>query len=153
MAWRHVLSCWKKRGFGQLRTLSRQRKFRFFYLKSVLIRIGSRERFRSRFTHPFWVHIMNAHSFRILKLTICVSLIASATCYAQRGQRGQRGQNGQQQSQKRGLDVPDHPQAIGEAGIAWYTTWNSGLAEAQRSNRPIFFMSAATTCSGVSGVF
>ena len=51
------------------------------------------------------------------------------------------------------MDVPDHPQAVGDAGIAWFTTWETGLAEAQRSNRPIFFMSAATTCSGISGVF
>ena len=49
--------------------------------------------------------------------------------------------------------VPDNPQAVGEAGVAWYTTWEKGLEEAKRSNRPIFFMAAATTCSGVSGVF
>ncbi len=41
----------------------------------------------------------------------------------------------------------------GDAGIAWYTTWETGLAEAQRSGRPIMFMAAATTCSGVPGVF
>lgn len=49
--------------------------------------------------------------------------------------------------------IDSNPLAIGASGVAWYTTWQSGLAEAQRSNRPIFFMSAATTCSGVSGVF
>mgnify|MGYP001160028340 CR=1 FL=1 len=41
----------------------------------------------------------------------------------------------------------------GDAGIAWYTTWKTGLAEAKRSGRPIMFMAAATQCSGVSGVF
>lgn len=51
------------------------------------------------------------------------------------------------------MDVPDNPQAVGDAGVAWYTTWETGLAEAKRSNRPIFFMSAATTCAGISGVF
>ena len=51
------------------------------------------------------------------------------------------------------MSVPDNPQAVGEAGVAWYTTWETGLEEAKRSNRPIFFMAAATTCSGVSGVF
>jgi len=51
------------------------------------------------------------------------------------------------------MDVPPNEQAIGDSGIAWYTTWETGLAEAKRSNRPIFFMSAATVCSGVSGVF
>lgn len=51
------------------------------------------------------------------------------------------------------MDVPKNEQAIGASGIAWYTTWDTGLAEAKRSNRPILFMSAATVCSGVSGVF
>ena len=45
------------------------------------------------------------------------------------------------------------PQPIGDAGVAWYTTWDTALAEAKRSNRPIFFMAAAATCSGISGVF
>ncbi len=42
---------------------------------------------------------------------------------------------------------------IGEPGIAWYTTWESALAEAKRSSRPIMFVAAATQCRGVSGVF
>ena len=42
---------------------------------------------------------------------------------------------------------------IGEPGIAWYTTWETGKAEAQRSGRPIMFVAAATQCRGVSGVF
>ena len=41
----------------------------------------------------------------------------------------------------------------GDAGIAWYTTWETGVAEARRSGRPILFMAAATQCSGVSGVY
>ena len=45
------------------------------------------------------------------------------------------------------------PLAIGEPGIAWYTTWDTGLAEAKRSNRPIMFVAAATQCNGVPGVF
>lgn len=45
------------------------------------------------------------------------------------------------------------PQPIGEAGVAWYTTWDSAKAEAQRSQRPIFFMSAAAECGTISGVF
>ena len=45
---------------------------------------------------------------------------------------------------KRNKPLAKHPQAVGDPGIAWYTTWKSGLAEARRSNRPIFFMSAAT---------
>ena len=50
-------------------------------------------------------------------------------------------------------DLGASPQPVGDPGIAWYTTWESGLAEAKRSGRPIFFMAAAATCSGISGVF
>lgn len=53
----------------------------------------------------------------------------------------------------RPTDIGASPQPMGEAGIAWYTTWDTALAEAARSNRPIFFMAAAATCSGISGVF
>ena len=51
------------------------------------------------------------------------------------------------------MDLGASPLPIGEAGIAWYTTWDTALAEAKRSNRPLFFMSAAATCNGVPGVF
>jgi len=50
-------------------------------------------------------------------------------------------------------DLGASPQPVGEAGVAWYTTWATALDEARRSNRPIFFMAAAATCSGISGVF
>ncbi|MFC5052021.1 hypothetical protein ACFPK9_15575 [Rubritalea spongiae] len=42
---------------------------------------------------------------------------------------------------------------IGEEGVVWYATWDVAVAEAKRSNRPIFFMSAACQASSVSGVF
>ena len=82
---------------------------------------------------------------RIQKIvvTACVILMTAATCFAQ----------GKNRVAGVAMDVPDNPQEVGEAGIAWYTTWKTGLEEAKRSNRPIFFMSAATVCSGVSGVF
>jgi hypothetical protein len=50
-------------------------------------------------------------------------------------------------------DLGASPRPVGDAGVAWYTTWDTALAEARRSNRPIFFMAAAATCSGISGVF
>ncbi|MGY8641812.1 MAG: hypothetical protein ACKVJU_12060 [Verrucomicrobiales bacterium] len=53
----------------------------------------------------------------------------------------------------RPTDIGASPQPIGDAGIMWYTTWDTAKAEAKRSNRPIFFMAAAATCSGISGVF
>lgn len=43
--------------------------------------------------------------------------------------------------------------ALGAPGIKWYTTWETGLAEAKRSGRPIMFVAAATQCHGISGVF
>ncbi len=50
-------------------------------------------------------------------------------------------------------DIGASSQQIGASGVMWYTTWQTALAEAKRSNRPIFFMSAAAQCSGISGVF
>ncbi|MEM9015898.1 MAG: hypothetical protein AAGC68_02705 [Verrucomicrobiota bacterium] len=49
--------------------------------------------------------------------------------------------------------LPPSPLPVGESGIMWYTTWDTALAEAQRSNRPLFFMAAAAECSGISGIF
>ena len=45
------------------------------------------------------------------------------------------------------------PVEAGEAGIAWYGTWEVAKAEAMRSNRPILFLAATTQCGGVPGVF
>ncbi len=81
---------------------------------------------------------------RVFLISTCLLLVLSTVC------NGQRGAN---KGTRSAMDVPDNPQAVGDAGIAWYTTWETGLAEAKRSNRPIFFMAAATTCSGISGVF
>ena len=49
------------------------------------------------------------------------------------------------------LGASPHP--IGAEGVVWYSTWDSALAEAKRSNRPIFFMAAAHQCGSVSGTF
>ena len=70
-------------------------------------------------------------------LFFAIVLFSSSIAWAQRGAQS----------------VAKNPQAVGEEGVAWYTTWDTALAEAKRSNRPIFFMSAAAQCSGVSGVF
>ena len=40
-----------------------------------------------------------------------------------------------------------------DEAIAWYTDLDAGLAEAKRTNKPILLMSAAPSCSGVSGVW
>ena len=45
------------------------------------------------------------------------------------------------------------PEKPGSPKIAWYSTLDSGLAEAKRSNRPILLISAAPQCTGVSGIW
>ena len=37
--------------------------------------------------------------------------------------------------------------------IAWYATWEQGRAEAARTGRPIFFLSAAPHCHAISGIW
>ena len=78
------------------------------------------------------------------------------------GRSGMRGA-GQRGGPSRGRGGPPNPardpsstvspQAPGESGIAWYSTWEVAQKEAIRSNRPIFFMAAASQCGGVPGVF
>ena len=95
-----------------------------------------------------------------LPLAICFLLLATTLIQAQDGKKGgKKGGGKSKMGERRGGGATpdtagDNPQDVGEAGVAWYTTWETGLKEAKRSNRPIFFMSAATTCAGgVSGVF
>ena len=76
---------------------------------------------------------------KLVFLTTVLSLAIGSSALAQGGPRP--------------TDIGVNPQAIGEAGVAWYTTWDTAVAEATRSNRPIFFMAAAATCHGISGVF
>jgi len=37
--------------------------------------------------------------------------------------------------------------------IAWFGTWEAGLAEARRSGRPILLIAAAPHCHNVSGLW
>jgi len=37
--------------------------------------------------------------------------------------------------------------------IQWFATWKAGLAEAQRTGKPILLVSAAPHCAGVSGIW
>lgn len=53
----------------------------------------------------------------------------------------------------RPIDIGASKQEIGSPGVVWYSTWDTALAEAKRSQRPIFFMAAAAQCDGISGVF
>lgn len=74
------------------------------------------------------------------KLFLCMTSIVAMTLTAQA-------------QGPRDASIGQSQLAPGEAGIAWYTTWETGIAEAKRSGRPIMFMAAATQCSRVSGVF
>jgi hypothetical protein len=38
-------------------------------------------------------------------------------------------------------------------GIQWFATWKAGLAEAQRTGKPILLVSATPHCAGVSGIW
>ena len=78
----------------------------------------------------------------------------------ERSEQGGRGQRGRGAGGRRatGLGnrlqaVEQNPQAVGAEGVAWYATWDNAVAEANRSNRPIFFMCAAAQCTGGPGVF
>lgn len=48
--------------------------------------------------------------------------------------------------------LPVHEEPT-QPGIAWFGTWSEALAEAQRTNRPLLFLSAAPQCSRVPGVW
>jgi hypothetical protein len=47
----------------------------------------------------------------------------------------------------------DKEVAADKGGIQWFATWDSALAEAKRTGRPIFLVSAAPHCAGVSGIW
>ncbi|MBK1831177.1 hypothetical protein JIN77_10595 [Verrucomicrobiaceae bacterium R5-34] len=53
----------------------------------------------------------------------------------------------------RPMDLGASQQEMGSSGVMWYATWDTAVAEAKRSQRPIFFMAAAAQCDGISGVF
>ncbi|MBI3267388.1 MAG: hypothetical protein HYZ53_00080 [Planctomycetes bacterium] len=51
---------------------------------------------------------------------------------------------------------PPGPELVAPATgprIAWHGTWERGLAEAQRLERPIFLLAAAPHCHGVPGIW
>jgi len=68
------------------------------------------------------------------------------------------GGGGQPPQGKNGPEVIPPPAPLGAAleqapGIQWFATWESGLQEAKRTGRPIFLVSAAPHCAGVSGMW
>jgi hypothetical protein len=47
----------------------------------------------------------------------------------------------------------DDGEQVRAGGIQWFATWEAGKAEAERTGRPILFVSAAPHCAGVSGIW
>lgn len=70
-----------------------------------------------------------------------------------RPDKGERPTRGERGGGPRPSDLGESDADLGSAGIAWYPILEDGLAEAKRSNRPIFFMAVASQCGGISGVF
>jgi hypothetical protein len=55
---------------------------------------------------------------------------------------------------KDGLPAKEKDQARATGGgIQWFSTWDAGIAEAERTGRPILLVSAAPHCAGVSGIW
>ena len=51
------------------------------------------------------------------------------------------------------LTCQTHEAKANEYGIAWYGVLSDGLAEAERTGKPILLVSAAPQCVGVSGMW
>lgn len=76
-------------------------------------------------------------------LLLTLGLALATTADAQRRRSEERG--------KPGLDVAI--QGTTDPGIAWFGKWDDALAEAKRTGKPIFLMSAAPQCTGVPGMW
>ena len=77
---------------------------------------------------------------------VLAGLLAAAPADAQRDHP--RGPGGPPREEAAAtLEVPTEP------SIAWFGTWEAGLAEAKRTDRPILLMSAAPQCHGVPGMW
>lgn len=83
----------------------------------------------------------------ILKLTMLLTLTSALSAQRPPRPRGERGGG------PRPEELTESDADLGSAGIAWYPILEDGLAEAKRSNKPIFFMAVASQCGGVPGVF
>ncbi len=79
-----------------------------------------------------------------LSITLLLTLLCATPGQAQRGSRNQ---DGGPPKAPATLEVPT------TEGIAWFGTWEGGLAEAKRTGRPILLMSAAPQCNGVPGMW
>ncbi|MEZ7957173.1 MAG: hypothetical protein QMC23_10360 [Rubritalea sp.] len=81
---------------------------------------------------------------RLILIVYCTGI--SIDCNAQGRKNAQEGNKG------RGK-IGENSSPVGAKGVVWYATWDKAKAEATRSDRPIFFMTAAYQCSQVPGVY
>jgi len=92
-----------------------------------------------KFQNLFYQAQLDHLSMKKLTTLILTSLLAQTALSEARGARPEE------------LGASSLP--IGAEGVVWYSTWDTALAEAKRSNRPIFFMAAAHQCGTISGTF
>lgn len=85
---------------------------------------------------------MKTNSLLLVLLGAC-ALSAAANAQRSEGRQRRGGAVGP-------VEVHEAPAS---AGIAWFGTWEGALAEAERTKRPILFMSAAPQCRNVPGVW
>jgi hypothetical protein len=64
-----------------------------------------------------------------------------------------KGAKGGPKGKKDGPPPKDDGEQVRGGGIQWFATWEAGKAEAERTGRPILFLSAAPHCAGVSGIW
>ena len=89
---------------------------------------------------------------RILKV-VGINLLGLISASADPSHLANDEVDGHRASHRAGYTLPTSSASVGTPSIVWYTTWETALAEAQRSHRPIFFMAAAAQCGDIPGVF
>ena len=70
-----------------------------------------------------------------------------------RPEKPRRPEEGAKPSRPDPVPAKDNASAKANSAIAWFATLERGLAEASRSGKPIFFLSAAPHCGGISGIW
>lgn len=89
----------------------------------------------------------------ILALLMCFSI--SLDAFAQRNNEGRRSQKqgDRQRKTKTNQNQFGAPDTSKQEKIAWFSTLESALAEAKRTQRPIFMTAARPECQGVPGIW
>ena len=86
---------------------------------------------------------MTTRHFQALALSSALALLAATGSAS--------AQSSPPTSPSYGGSMPDSEQVV--AGIAWYGVLKDGLAEAERTGKPILLITAAAQCGGVPGMW